>query len=616
MNNQYELQRHVMPTTEFTEFSELFVNISDTILSHNNEFIKAKAYKFNTWMNMFAAKKHYHYCDIGEIYLKLKIQGSYRVQVVGTNRSAAFDKMDTILVETDCQNDSCTLVPNAKDYDGLYFTIFENSQQPIQFLCGSWATDKEPLRDNSLAVCICTFKREEFITKNIRLFENFIESNPSLKGKIKLFISDNGKSLPDDLNSVNVTIYPNMNAGGAGGFTRCLMEVLKQNRGGKNLSVQGFGRVCFMDDDVEIFAESFYRTLILSNYLKNEFKDAVINGAMLDLYNKSEFFENLAIQDKLWVNAYHKSQGLDYRNILKINDIPDEIFTNKDKKTDSAWWYHCFDISFAENKGLPVPVFFRGDDVEWSWRHFGTHHISMNGICVWHSPFAFRVSKTAESYYLPRNMFFINSIYTDNFKQQYKEYFSSMFNTLVKTYDYVSCEIFIRAMKDILKGSAVFRENPSSQFSDINKLSKMTEYFDSDSLQELMFAKNYTPTTKPWRNFIYKLTNSGMFCPKFLFKSWSVALDWYPSIDNFTLVKEVKVYNLLTGKYELRKFDKAKYIKYTKEFKSLLSDIDKNYDILRADFMNAHKEFITMDFWNQYLDLSNETNTRKETSNV
>lgn len=40
-----------------------------------------------------------------------------------------------------------------------------------------------------------------------------------------------------------------MNAGGAGGFTRGLIEVMKLNA--------GYTRVLFMDDDVEIFRNLF-----------------------------------------------------------------------------------------------------------------------------------------------------------------------------------------------------------------------------------------------------------------------------------------------------------------------------------------------------------------------
>ena len=196
--------------------------------------------KFNTWMNMFAAQKHYYYCDLGNIYLHLDIQGKYRLQVTGSNRNFAFERLDDLLLDTDCENNVCLKIDNAEKYEGLFFTIIEDQNRPITFKSGAWCTDKAPRRQNKLAVVTCTFRREDYINKNIAKFENFLRDNPQLKDKIKLFVSDNGKTLPAALNSENVTIYPNMNAGGAGGFTRGLIEVMKLNA--------GYTRVLFMDD--------------------------------------------------------------------------------------------------------------------------------------------------------------------------------------------------------------------------------------------------------------------------------------------------------------------------------------------------------------------------------
>lgn len=142
-----------------------------------------------------------------------------------------------------------------------------------------------------------------------------------------------------------------MNAGGAGGFTRGLIEVMKLNA--------GYTRVLFMDDDVEIFPESFYRTLALSDYLKEEYKDAFINGAMLDLYRKSDFLKP-GSANGLWVEAFHRGQELKYDNVLKINQIPAEIFNDASRKVDTAWWFHCFDISLAQKTVSRLPFFQRG----------------------------------------------------------------------------------------------------------------------------------------------------------------------------------------------------------------------------------------------------------------
>ena len=590
-----EIIRVVMPPADFIDNTELFVNKEDNECYINGKLANVNEYKFNTWMNLFAAKKYYYYCDLGNVYLDLKIKGQYKLQITGSNRNFAFDRIDNVILSQDCDGDTCVQIPYPEKYEGIYFTIIEDKANPIEFYKASYCSDREVNRDNKLAIVTCTFKREDYINKNIRLFERFIEQNPELNDKIKLIVVDNGKTLDVNRSNDRVKIIPNMNAGGAGGFTRGLMDVMEQN--------VGYTRVLFMDDDVEIFPESFYRTLILSNYLKEEFKDSFINGAMLDLYDKSKFFENLAIQDKLWVRAFHIAQNLNFNNILKINNIPTSVFENEYEKVDTAWWFHCFDVSCVQKKGLPSPVFFRGDDVEWSWRNYGEHHISMNGICVWHAPFAFRVSKVADYYYLPRNMFYINSIFTKNFKYTYSQYYIENFNYLLKSYDYTSLDLLLKSMEDILKGSNIFRENPEEQFKNVNQIAKQVEYRTATN-DEIETAKNGYFKSKKWRKKLVKyIDNSFIKIPKFLFKKHATVSEWYPPVEAFSLVQEDSVVNLFTNKTTIRRYDRKKTLYYKKEFYKLLKQKDSNYDKLHTDYINAHKEFSTFEFWEKYLGL-------------
>lgn len=600
----YELSRLVMPTGNFINNIELFVNKEQKPCLINGAMRNCNVYKFNTWMNLFAPKKHYYYCDLGEIYLKIEAEGNYILQVTGSNRNPAFNRIDDIILTLECRGNTEIKIPDAGKYEGIFYTIIEDKNNPITLKGGTWCTDKTPQRDNKLAIVTCTFKREDYINKNIALFEKFIDDNPELNEKIKLIVTDNGKTLDVGRSNDKVKIIPNMNAGGAGGFTRGLIDVIEQNA--------GFTRVLFMDDDVEIFPESFYRTLMLSNYLKEEFKDAFINGAMLDLYNKSLFFENLAIQSDLWVRAYRPAEPLHYDSILNINDIPAHVFSNPNEKTDTAWWFHCFDMSLVRDKGLPFPCFFRGDDVEWSWRHFGKHHISMNGICLWHAPFIYKSSKVTDYYYRPRNMFCINVLYTPNFKNNFRRYFKQMLSYILATYDYKALEVFVIALRDILQGSKIFKENPEKQFKEINASGSKIEYIECNDEGELHYARTHRVHAKKWRKFVWKITHKGRFAPKFLFKKHGIALDWYPPVEDFTLVKEAKVYNLFTKKYTIRKFDKKKLNYYEKEIKTLIDKIYENYDALQKDYQDAHKEFSTIDFWKMYLEINKPEVIKKE----
>lgn len=197
---------------------------------------------------------------------------------------------------------------------------------------------------------------------------------------------------------------------------------------------------------------------------------------------------------------------------------------------------------------------------------------------------------------------FINVLYTADFKKHFKDYLIQRLKYLTATYDYASLDLLIKAMKDILNGSAVFRENPEKQFAEVNKIAKQTIY-ENATENELSEAKNHKVHVKKWRKLLYKLTGKGFLCPKKLLKKRGITTEWYPPVEDFTLAKEVKVCNLFTGKFTVRKFDRRKIRGYNKEFFKLLRQIDKNYDRLHDDFVQAHKEFSTLAFWEKYLEL-------------
>ncbi len=592
--SRYELFRVVFPTPEFADHERLFVNKRNSLIEMDSGLVDAREYRFNTWMNVFAARKFYHYCDLGNLYLRLDIEGDYIIKITGSNRNAAFDRIDMVLAKERLSNAAEVLIPDARNYDGVYFAIF--SVKPIKINSISWVTDKPSLRSNKMAVVTCTFKREQYINKTISIFEDFIHCNPDLKEKIKLYVIDNGKTLDATRSNDITTIIPNINAGGAGGFTRGLMEVMKGDA--------GFTRVLFMDDDVEIFAESFFRIFTFSNYLKEEYKDSSLNGAMLDLYNKNMFFENLAKRHAFWTIRYIEDLDVRrYNNVLKINDIKDSLFIHPGQGWYAAWWFYCFAIERVHSKGLSLPLFIRGDDVEWGWRHDdGKQIVSLNGICVWHAPFEHRVSKVMDNYYLPRNMFIVNSIHMKDFKENFKKYFDGIFRHLIKTYDYNSIEILLMAMADILKGSEVLRENPEAQFKRINDIYKKLEYLPAEE-SELNNAKKYKRRFGILKKIAYRLTKRGLYYPKFFMKKQSVAVEWNPHVNNFKLARAIKVYNLLTSKYTVRKFDKQLTKQYTEYFYDRLDRIYENYDNLCMDYKKSHKELTSFEFWKKYLHL-------------
>lgn len=584
----YHLARVVMPSIRHEQFKDLYVRTDRNKLH------------FDTWMNTFAAKKFYYYCELGETYFQIKAKGTYHLEIIGTKRPNDAPHEDVVIYSQEVSGDACVHVPNAAEYDGLFFSIFKNPHIEFEFISAAWCTDIAPQRQNKIAIVACTFKREDYIKQNVALFEDFLALSPELKDRFKLLVVDNGRSLPESIKSENVELYPNMNAGGAGGFTRGLIEVMQKDA--------GFTHVLFMDDDVEINTESFFRTLTISDYLKETFKDSFIDGCMMDMERKNIVFEGIAVRDGFWVRGVHSNLDvIHYENIINFNKVDPAIFGNKDCRVSSAWWYCAFPISLAEKQGLPMPFFLRSDDVEWSWRACSpdTHFISMNGISIWHANFEWRVSKVSDYFFVPRNMFFTQAIHTPNSKEQNITWLKHRVRYIVETYDYTSMEILERALRDILDGCKSLRHNPEQLFQSLNEICKKVEWKDC-SEEELQVAINYDyyAKQKRWRRRVYNLTNKGRFAPNFLRKRQAHILDWYPHPDAFKMTRSVCLYNLATKKMTVRKYDRHQVKAYKKRLSSLVQQIDNRYDELKDTFLNLHRELSTVDFWKQYLNLA------------
>lgn len=602
--NKNLLQRILMPEAKDRDYSELFMR-SEVV--ECNAFGKSlnvlRERYFNTWMNVFAAKKWFHYAELSNLYLCLDVSGTYCIEVIGSNRNMAYNRIDERLFFKEYVDQNCPVsisIQNPADYDAVYFILRDQKDQPCDIKSMGWYTDSKPKKKNCLAIVTCTYKREDYIRNTINLFKDYMDSNIELQDRMHLFVVDNGQTLEGCLENQYTNIYSNINAGGAGGFGRGLIEVCKSDK--------EYTRCLFMDDDVEIIPESFYRTLVLVDYLKDSYQDALINGTMLDIYNKSIFYENLSVQNGIWCNPYHGEGNLSfYDEILRVNEISDEVYYKDYPKVHGGWFYCSFPVNKSYINKLPMPFFIRGDDVEYGYRNHGKVFIQLNGICIWHAPFYYRVNKITDIYYMFRNMFIVNTLYTKGFKQKFKALYCEKFHYAIETYDYVSVRLLIKAIEDILKGSRIFNENPVEIMHLLQEMAKEPEDCVSDPY-ELYAIRDKRFEWSKLRcvlNRILPVCYKWMPCLKCIIKrnKMNTAPEWFPPEDAFLLHKQVKVYNLLKHTSITRKFDFHKERTLTREFRKKIKELEDRYDILEEDYSSNFARLTSYDFWRDYLSL-------------
>src|SRR5215218_7300024 len=108
-----------------------------------------------------------------------------------------------------------------------------------------------------------------------------MDREPVLRDRVDIVVVDNGRSLqPDDLDLAHVTLLPNPNLGGAGGFARGLMHLRAEGR---------VTHVLFMDDDVSFDPDLVVRIVRLLSYASDP--QLCIAGAMLVREQPTLLFE-------------------------------------------------------------------------------------------------------------------------------------------------------------------------------------------------------------------------------------------------------------------------------------------------------------------------------------
>ena len=142
-----------------------------------------------------------------------------------------------------------------------------------------------------------------------------------------------------------------------------------------------------------------------------------------------------------------RNNGFDLRDKLSLilnaeSGLPDY----------TAWWFNCFSLALPMKKGLPLPLFIKGDDIEYGLRA-GNDVLLMNGIGVWHERFEMKYSGELE-YYIKRNEAIINSIYNPDLDWffHFKKLVIAVGKQLVYQ-RYFAVDLIFKAYKDFIRGA-------------------------------------------------------------------------------------------------------------------------------------------------------------------
>ena len=461
--------------------------------------------------------------------------------------------------------------------------------------------NEEEFNEVRLSIATTTFKKENFIRKNVKMIKDEILSKDDIIGRnVYLHIVDNdeGKVLSaEEFEGEHVYYHRNKNVGGSGGFTRGMIESLQQKTKATH--------VLLMDDDVVVLSESIKRTYLMLLLVKPKYKEYIISGAMLCYEEMDVFHEDVGFLGADGGQNSSKGHG-------KIVDMADMLQKEeaKTKKADSyaGWWYCCIPATMIEKNGFSLPLFIRVDDTEFSFRN-QAKFITMNGICVWHMGFTLKFNYFMEYYQVFRN-FLIEEACNPSRGRRERIWsrFNGLFLSEILRFNYNAAEMIVDAIRDYLKGPAFIEEEKcqerlktmSAKNADMKDFEEFDEYgVDIDSI----YQEDYRSLKD---TILYRLTFNGqIFWPKKWLRKGpaAVAHDWFYNPQRQCLVDSVIAINPNAYTAEIRKLDKKKFRKVMKYYFTTVKRYRKMHKVIDKAYYDRRRYLTSYKFWKEYLEL-------------
>lgn len=338
------------------------------------------------------------------------------------------------------------------------------------------------VRSVELALSTTTFKKESYITHNIRLVrDKVLGSSEPIAKHFRMYVVDNGRTLDaEGLSGDGVTVFSNQNVGGSGGFAYGMV---------KALDTGDVTHILLMDDDVEVSPESIIRTYNLLSIVNDEYAEAFVSGAMMNYDEPDVHWEDIG-----YMRADGRPSPLKptYR-MGSLHDlvscetfVPDNRAFADCSQQYAGWWFCCIPMVHVRREGLPLPLFVRYDDVEYALRCL-PKFITVNGVCVWHEVFYMRYSAGVERYQTNRNSLICRAMTgMAPISDFWLEIRTEVVRELCK-FNYQDAELVCEAIEDYLKGPEYFSrpEVVESRFMDANKHKEKLLPLDELSAQVL-----------------------------------------------------------------------------------------------------------------------------------
>lgn len=432
-----QLQSILLPTDDVCTIPELYFHKAE------------KRIDFDGYFNLFYIEKRKAYTQIEELSLDIFLKGYDELLIMYNQK-----ELKRVKLTADTEMGYSFELPYLDYENGVFwFALIENAdvaeKKATGYYCGTIADNK--FRPINIGINICTFKREAYVVKTLRKLSEKLIKNAELDvaDHLQVFVIDNGRTLNEFEEVRNIAtadsrlhIIPNMNAGGSGGFTRGMIEILNKKE------QDGFTHVLMMDDDAVVEPDTLVRLYGFLTTVKDKWKNITVGGALL----REEYPYILFCAGEWWENGYtvpNTDCNLDLRD---RDQASCDYLTRSGNEYNqySGWWCCCYSLNIVRDDNLPIPFFIHHDDIEYGIRNRDAGIVFLNGINIWHRDVEMGLPG-ANTYYDVRNTLIEMALQKVERLLAVK-YVCRRFAGSLLRYRYKDMELICRGVKDFLKG--------------------------------------------------------------------------------------------------------------------------------------------------------------------
>ncbi|MGH3858514.1 glycosyltransferase [Actinokineospora sp.] len=331
---------------------------------------------------------------------------------------------------------------------------------------------REPRRERATSVVICTFNRADDCLATMRALG---EDTEVLRTVDAVYVVDQGNDTVqsrEDFDKV-VALYEGKlhylqqpNLGGAGGFTRGMFEVT--GSGTKS-------NILFMDDDVLLEPETVLRMTAFANHATDP---TIVGGQMLYLYHPNRLHISAETTD-----LDRLKPGVPVAGAVHNIDLTEELPHRRVNAGYNAWWSCLIPAEVVERIGLPLPMFFQWDDIEYGTRagRNGFATVTLPGSAVWHADFAWKDWDDWARYFSLRNSLITAALHSDFDGKKASKVLARQMATYLVSMQYGMAATLLKAVDDFLSGPGVLGDGGVEAAAGIRKL--RNEYPDTHRRQ-------------------------------------------------------------------------------------------------------------------------------------